>query len=58
VLGEHVSARLWVGFGIVWVALVLLSIDSLRTANTARTERRRVAGTDVTPGTEAPEPCP
>ena len=24
-LGEHVSSRLWVGFGIVWVALVLLS---------------------------------
>ncbi len=44
VLGEHVSARLWVGFGIVWVALVLLSIDSLRTANSSRLERRRVAG--------------
>ena len=50
VLGEHVSARLWVGFGIVWVALVLLSIDSLRTANSARTRappgRRRPDGTD------------
>ena len=46
VLGEHVSARLWVGFGIVWVALVLLSIDSLRSANAARTERRRVAVAD------------
>lgn len=29
VLGEHVSARLWVGFGIVWVALTLLTADSL-----------------------------
>ena len=60
VLGEHVSARLWVGFGIVWVALLLLSIDSLRTANAARTERRRVPVTvpDSRPGTEAPEPCP
>ena len=28
VLGERVSGRLWVGFGIVWVALVLLSVDS------------------------------
>lgn len=29
-LHEHVSGRLWIGFGIVWVALALLSIDSLR----------------------------
>jgi chloramphenicol-sensitive protein RarD len=28
-LHEHVSAALWVGFGIVWVALVLLTVDSL-----------------------------
>jgi chloramphenicol-sensitive protein RarD len=28
-LGEDVSGRLWVGFGIVWVALVLLTIDSI-----------------------------
>ena len=57
VLGEHVSARLWVGFGIVWVALVLLSIDSLRTreqlAHRAPAGRRPTAD-----GTEAPEPCP
>jgi len=58
VLGEHVSARLWVGFGIVWVALVLLSIDSLHTANSSRLQRRRVEGTDGSAGTEAPEPCP
>ncbi|WP_377640464.1 EamA family transporter RarD [Oryzobacter terrae] len=51
VLGEHVSGRLWVGFGIVWVALVLLSIDSLRTA---RTNRRGLRPEDP----EAPEPCP
>ena len=55
VLGEHVSARLWVGFGIVWVALVLLSVDSLRSANTARTQRRRVAESQAE---QAPEPCP
>ena len=42
VLGEHMSARLWVGFGIVWVALVLLSIDSLRTRE--RRAHRAAAG--------------
>ncbi|MFN8099312.1 MAG: EamA family transporter RarD [Dermatophilaceae bacterium] len=29
VLGEHVSGALWVGFGIVWLALALLTADSL-----------------------------
>ena len=54
VLGEHVSARLWVGFGIVWVALVLLSVDSLRAAGAARTERRAVGAgpADLPEGTE------
>ncbi|MEP6800278.1 MAG: EamA family transporter RarD [Lapillicoccus sp.] len=28
-LGEHMSPERWVGFGIVWVALVLLTVDSL-----------------------------
>ena len=31
-LGEHVAPALWVGFGIVWVALALLTLDSLRSA--------------------------
>ncbi len=35
-LGEHVSGRLWVGFGIVWIALVLLTIDSARAARGRR----------------------
>jgi chloramphenicol-sensitive protein RarD len=39
-LGEHVSSRLWVGFGIVWVALVLLSVDSLRNVDSLRSARR------------------
>ena len=30
-LGEHVPGPRWVGFGLVWVALVVLSIDSVRT---------------------------
>ncbi len=51
ILGEHVSGRLWIGFGIVWVALVLLSVDSLRTA---RTNRRGARPTDP----EVPDPCP
>lgn len=28
-LGEHMSTQRWVGFGIVWVALVMLTVDSL-----------------------------
>ena len=49
-LGEHVSGRLWVGFGIVWVALVLLSYDSL----TATRSSRRAAAAEREPG--CPEP--
>ncbi|CAN7181285.1 EamA family transporter RarD [Knoellia sp. LjRoot47] len=49
VLGEHVSGALWVGFGIVWVALVLLTIDSLRQAHSNR--RSRLAALE-------PDPCP
>jgi len=49
VLSEHVSGALWVGFGIVWVALVLLSVDSLRQVRTNR--RARVAVLE-------PDPCP
>ncbi len=30
VLGEHVSLARWFGFGIVWVALILLTTDSIR----------------------------
>ncbi|MFQ6172341.1 EamA family transporter RarD [Oryzobacter sp. R7] len=52
VLGEHVSAALWVGFGIVWVALVLLTVDSVRHAR-----RRRPAVADLD-DPEATEPCP
>ncbi|QKE83747.1 EamA family transporter RarD [Arthrobacter sp. NEB 688] len=49
-LGEHVSGRLWVGFGIVWVALVLLSYDSLTSARASR----RAAAAERDPG--CPEP--
>jgi len=39
-LGERVPPSRWVGFGIVWLALVLLSADSVRTAR--RRSRTRV----------------
>jgi chloramphenicol-sensitive protein RarD len=48
VLDEHVSGRLWIGFGIVWVALAMLTVDSLRAAHAARADRRAMP----------PEPCP
>ncbi|HYN28308.1 MAG TPA: EamA family transporter RarD [Dermatophilaceae bacterium] len=38
-LGERVSGRLWVGFGIVWVALALLTTDSLLAARRGRALR-------------------
>ncbi len=37
-LGEDVTPSRWVGFGIVWVALVFLTVDSL---HAARRQRRR-----------------
>lgn len=52
-LGEHVSGALWVGFGIVWVALVLLSVDSLRHAR--RSRRPAVPDLD---DPDATDPCP
>ena len=51
VLGDHVSGALWVGFGIVWLALVLLTVDSLRQA---RANHRDLRASEP----EAPEPCP
>ncbi|HQK32246.1 MAG TPA: EamA family transporter RarD [Phycicoccus sp.] len=39
-LGEHVSPALWIGFGIVWIALALLTFDSMQHSrhNRARTD--------------------
>ena len=31
-LGEVMTPSRWIGFGIVWVALVLLAVDSFRSA--------------------------
>lgn len=38
-LDEHVSGALWVGFGIVWLALIVLTTDSLRAGHRARHPR-------------------
>jgi chloramphenicol-sensitive protein RarD len=40
-LGERVPPSRWVGFAVVWLALALLSWDSLRTAR--RRARTRAA---------------
>ncbi|MHA7143495.1 EamA family transporter RarD [Arthrobacter sp. TmT3-37] len=45
VLGEDMPFERWIGFGLVWVGLVLLTVDMLRTV---RRQSRRVA---------APEPA-
>ncbi len=39
-LGEHLSSGRWIGFGIVWVALALLSADSVLTGASGRRRRR------------------
>jgi len=38
-LGETMSPSRWIGFGIVWVALLVLTFDSIRSVRT----RRRLA---------------
>ncbi len=37
ILGEPMPLERWIGFALVWVALVLLSVDSLRHSRRART---------------------
>ena len=38
-LGEHVSPERWIGFGIVWIALLLLTADTVVTLRRARAGR-------------------
>ena len=45
-LGEHMPLSRWLGFGLVWLALAVLTVDTLRTA-----ARRRTA-------TRTPDPVP
>jgi chloramphenicol-sensitive protein RarD len=39
-LGEHMPRERWTGFGIVWVALLVLTVDSLVSLRGARAARR------------------
>lgn len=43
-LGEHMTSERWVGFGIVWLALVLLTIDSLVSTRSRRVREHATAG--------------
>ncbi|CAM3670474.1 EamA family transporter RarD [Tsukamurella ocularis] len=38
-LGEHVSPERWIGFGIVWIALILLTADTVVTLRRAQAGR-------------------
>jgi len=38
ILGENMPASRWVGFGLVWVALSILSVDALRSAQRSRAD--------------------
>ena len=40
VLGEQMPPARWWGFGLVWVALVLMTVDGLRASRAARLTRR------------------
>ncbi len=46
-LDEHVTTGLWVGFGIVWVALALLTVDSLRSWRAHRPDRADACAVDA-----------
>ena len=39
-LGEHMPVERWVGFGLVWIALVVLTLDTVRAASRRRIETR------------------
>jgi chloramphenicol-sensitive protein RarD len=39
-LGEHMTPARWAGFGLVWVALVVLTVDTVRTASRRRIPAR------------------
>ena len=42
-LGEHVPTSRWIGFGIVWIALIVLTIDSVANAGRSRRLSRAAA---------------
>ena len=46
-LGEHMPTARWIGFGIVWVALIVLTADSLAAATRGRRLARAAANAAV-----------
>lgn len=48
VLDEHMSPERWTGFAIVWLALAVLSLDSVRTTRRLRADRRAAAALEPT----------
>lgn len=42
ILGEEMTPGRWIGFGLVWVALVILATDSIVAARSARRSRRHM----------------
>jgi chloramphenicol-sensitive protein RarD len=48
-LDEHMPRDRWIGFGIVWVALVVLTVDSLVSLRGARAARREALPVDDCP---------
>src|SRR5690606_23800129 len=43
VMGEHVPGSRWIGFALVWLALVILTVDMLGAAGRSRRDGRRAA---------------
>lgn len=50
ILGEHVSPERWIGFSIVWLALIVLTTDSVL----AMRNTRRARQAEISAGTPAP----
>lgn len=57
-LGESVPASRWVGFSIVWLALIALSIDSLRSISSRRSAHSRSSQAQARAGLTTDPPAP
>ena len=57
-LGEHMPASRWFGFGLVWIALVLLTGDSLAAARRRSRDRQDAPPVALIPAASAPPPAP
>jgi chloramphenicol-sensitive protein RarD len=53
-LGEHMPPARWAGFALVWVALVVLTADTLRTASRRRVEARMPEPVGAVTGARTP----